>query len=75
MKADDGWEKKSTKMKRKVNKLIITLEIVCSRFNITLPDCDSDSENGNGGDARQGPNTSHSGAVRRDEDDHDNRMI
>ncbi|GKA89936.1 hypothetical protein Tco_0811748 [Tanacetum coccineum] len=46
------------------------------RFNITLPDYDYDSENGNGGDARQGPNTSHSGAaVRRDEDDLDSRMI
>nr|GFA39551.1 hypothetical protein [Tanacetum cinerariifolium] len=45
------------------------------RFNITLPDYDSDSENGNGGDAHQGPNTSHSGAIRRDEDDHDSRMI
>ncbi|GJY50022.1 PDR ABC-type transporter family protein [Tanacetum coccineum] len=47
-----------------------------NRFNITLPDYDYDSENGNGGDARQGPNTSHSGAaVRRDEDDLDSRMI
>ncbi|GKE15080.1 hypothetical protein Tco_1422657, partial [Tanacetum coccineum] len=46
-----------------------------SCFNITLSDCDSDSENGDGGNAHQGPDTSHSGAVRREEDDHDSRMI
>ncbi|GJR29814.1 hypothetical protein Tco_1106046 [Tanacetum coccineum] len=45
-KAYDGWEKKSLKMERKINKSNKTLEIVCSRFNITLLDCDSYSENG-----------------------------
>ncbi|GJS81697.1 multidrug resistance-associated protein 5 [Tanacetum coccineum] len=77
-KADDRWEKKSLKMEkmeRKIKKLNQNLEIVCSRFNITLLNCDFDSENGDGGDAHQGPNTSHSRAVRRKEDDHDSRMI
>ncbi|GJZ70186.1 hypothetical protein Tco_0633736 [Tanacetum coccineum] len=62
-KVNDGWEKKSMKMERKLNKLNKTLEIVCNRFNITLPDCDLDSENTDGGDAHQGPNTSNSRAV------------
>ncbi|GKD06306.1 PDR ABC-type transporter family protein [Tanacetum coccineum] len=44
-KAYDGWEKKSLKMERKINKSNKTLEIVCSHFNITLSDCDSYSEN------------------------------
>nr|GFA01096.1 hypothetical protein [Tanacetum cinerariifolium] len=79
---NDGWEKKSMKMERKLNKLNKTLEIVCNRFNITLPDCDSDSENTDGGDDHQGPNTSNSRAGKsnsrageRVEDDHDSRMI
>ncbi|GJS02103.1 ribonuclease H-like domain-containing protein [Tanacetum coccineum] len=81
-KVNDGWEKKSMKMERKLNKLNKTLEIVCNRFNITLPDCDSDSENTDGGDAHQRPNTSNSRAGEsnsqageREEDDHDSRMI
>ncbi|GJX49664.1 hypothetical protein Tco_0276509 [Tanacetum coccineum] len=81
-KVNDGWEKKSMKMERKLNKLNKTLEIVCNRFNITLPDCDSDSKNTDGGDAHQGPNTSNSRAGEsnsrsgeREEDDHDSRMI
>nr|GEZ39436.1 hypothetical protein [Tanacetum cinerariifolium] len=79
---NDGWEKKSMKMERKLNKLNKTLKIVCNRFNITLPDCDSDSENTDGGDAHQGPNTSNSRAGEsnsrageREENDHDSRMI
>ncbi|GKC32501.1 hypothetical protein Tco_1039795 [Tanacetum coccineum] len=61
-KVNDMWEKKSMKMGRKLNKLNKTLEIVCNRFNITLPDCDSDSENTDEGDAHQRPNTSNSRA-------------
>nr|GEY58462.1 hypothetical protein [Tanacetum cinerariifolium] len=61
---NDRWEKKSMKMKRKLNKLNKTLEIVCNRFNITLPNCDSDSENTDGGDAHQGPNTSNPEQVK-----------
>nr|GEW21216.1 hypothetical protein [Tanacetum cinerariifolium] len=79
---NDGWEKKSMKMERKLNKLNKTLEIVCNRFNITHPNYDSDSENTDGGDAYQGPNTSNSRAGEsnsrageREEDDHDSRMI
>nr|GEX70734.1 hypothetical protein [Tanacetum cinerariifolium] len=74
-KARDRWEKKSMDMKRKINKLNRTLEVVCSRFNITLPDCDSHRENGDGGYAHQGPNTSRTRAVLREEYDHDSRMI
>ncbi|GJU64047.1 ankyrin repeat-containing protein, partial [Tanacetum coccineum] len=44
-KVNDEWEKKNMKMERKISKLNKTLEIVCNRFNITLPDCDSGSEN------------------------------
>jgi hypothetical protein len=74
-KVNDGHEKKSKKMERKINKLSKTLEIVCNRFNITLPDCDSDGESSDGGDARLGPTTSHSRAGGSEEDDHDSRMI
>ncbi|GKE07388.1 hypothetical protein Tco_1399406 [Tanacetum coccineum] len=52
-----------------------------SRFNITLPDCDSDSDT-DGGDAHQGTNTSNSRAGESnsragegEEDDHDSCMI
>ena len=62
-------------MERKINKLSKTLEIVCNRFNITLPDCDSDGESSDGGDGRPGPTTSHSRARGSEEDDHDSRMI
>ncbi|GJR48289.1 hypothetical protein Tco_1316392 [Tanacetum coccineum] len=81
-KVNDGWEKKSMKMERKLNKLNKTLEIVCNCFNITLLDYDSDSKNTDGGDAHQKPNTSNSRAGEsnsqageREEDDHDSRMI
>ncbi|GKD02973.1 hypothetical protein Tco_1177947 [Tanacetum coccineum] len=69
------WEKKSKIMERKLNKFNKTLEIVCNCFNIALSDCNSDSENNDGGDAHQGPNTSNSRADEREEDEHDNRMI
>ncbi|PWA95625.1 hypothetical protein CTI12_AA049210 [Artemisia annua] len=74
-KVNDGQEKKSKKMERTINKLSKTLEIVCKRFNITLPDCDSDGESSDGGDARPGPTTSHSQAGGSEEDDHDSHMI
>ncbi|GJW23961.1 hypothetical protein Tco_0037772, partial [Tanacetum coccineum] len=81
-KVNDGWEKKSMKMERKLNKLYKTLEIVCNCFNITLLDYDSDSEHTDGGGAHQGPNTSNSQAGEsnsrareREEDDHDSRII
>jgi hypothetical protein len=74
-KVNDGQEKKSKKMERKINKLSKTLEIVCNRFNIALLDCDSHGESSDEGDARPGTTTSHSRAGGSEEDDHDSRMI
>nr|GEV59147.1 PDR ABC-type transporter family protein [Tanacetum cinerariifolium] len=74
-KVNDKWEKKYMKMERKINKLNKTLEIVCNRFNITLPDCDFGSENTDEGDAYQGPNISHSRAGEINKGDHDSFMI
>nr|GEU38356.1 hypothetical protein [Tanacetum cinerariifolium] len=65
-----------------VDETALYIEAASGAKERNLYDCDSDSENTDGGDAHQGPNTSNSRAGEsnsqegeRKEDDHDSRMI